>query len=148
MLRATGSVRDLTNFLANGGDATINSLRTPAAFQRTQEWVRALSTNHEDEVRYYVHAGIRPGVPLGQQTAETKLWIRDSFLRHRGQFPKYIVHGHTPTIYLDPQQTMPDVRDNRCNVDTGAGMNGPLSAAIFNDGQTKPIHTISVGVEN
>jgi hypothetical protein len=53
-----------------------------------------------------------------------------------GPFPKYIVHGHTPTIYLDPQQTMPDVRDNRCNVDTGAGMNGPLSAAIFNDCQT------------
>ena len=66
------------------------------------------------------------GRPPDQQTAETKLWIRDSFLRHRGLFPKYIVHGHTPTIYLDPQQTRPDVRDNRCNVDTGAGMNGPF----------------------
>ena len=109
--------------------------------------MRALPTSHEDELRYYVHAGIRPGVPLDQQTAETKLWIRDSFLRHRGPFPKYIVHGHTPTTYLDPQQTMPDVRDNRCNVDTGAGMNGPLSAAIFNDRQTKPIHTISVGAK-
>jgi hypothetical protein len=54
-------------------------------------------------------------VPLDRQTAETKLWIRDSFLRHKGPFPKYIVHGHTPTICLDPQQTMPDMRDNRCN---------------------------------
>ena len=142
MLQATESEGDLANFLANGGDATLTSLRTPAAFRRTQEWVRALSISHEDELRYYVHAGIRPG---DQQTAETKLWIRGSFLRHRGPFPKYIVHGHTPTIYLDPQQTMPDVRDNRCNVDTGGGMNGPLSAAIFNDRQTKPIHTISVG---
>ena len=86
--------------------------------------------------------------PTRGQTAETKLWIRDSFLRHGGPFPKYIVHGHTPTIYLDPQQTMPDVRDNRCNVDTGAGVNGHLSAAIFNEGQTKPIHTINVGGEN
>jgi serine/threonine protein phosphatase 1 len=66
---------------------------------------------------------LRSGVPLDQQTAETKLWIRDSFLCHRGPFPKYIVHGHTPTIYLDPQQTMPDVRDNRCNVDTRQGWN-------------------------
>jgi hypothetical protein len=49
--------------------ATITSLRTPAAFQRTQEWMRALPTNHEDEVSYYVHAGIRPGVPLDQQTS-------------------------------------------------------------------------------
>src|SRR5208282_5969153 len=63
MLRATESERDLANFLANGGDATITSLRTPAAFQRAQEWVRALPTSHEDELRYYVHAGIRPGFP-------------------------------------------------------------------------------------
>ena len=110
--------------------------------------MRGLPTSHEDELRYYVHAGIRPGVPLDQQTAETKLWIRDSFLRHTGPFPKYVVHGHRPTIYFDPQQTTPDVRDNRCNVDTGAGMNGYLSAAIFNDRQTKPIHTISAGAEN
>jgi serine/threonine protein phosphatase 1 len=148
MLRATESERDRTNFLANGGGATITSLCTPAAFRRAQEWMRALPTSHEDELRYYVHAGIRPGVPLDQQTTYTKLWIRDSFLRHKGPFPKYIVHGHTPTIYLDPQQTMPDVRDNRCNVDTGAGANGPLSAAIFNDRQTKPIHTISTGAED
>jgi serine/threonine protein phosphatase 1 len=148
MLRATESERDLTNFLANGGGATITSLCTPAAFRKAQEWMRALPTSHEDELRYYVHAGISPGVPLDQQTAYTKLWIRDSFLRHRGPFPKYIVHGHTPTIYLDPQQTIPDVRDNRCNVDTGAGANGPLSAAIFNDRQTTPIHTISTGAEN
>ena len=63
-------------------------------------------------------------------------------------FPKYVVHGHSPTIYFDPQQKTPDVRDNRCNVDTGAGINGYLSAAIFNDRQTKPIHTISAGAEN
>src|ERR1022692_4564279 len=41
MLQATESERNLTNFLANGGDATITSLRTPAAFRRAQEWVRA-----------------------------------------------------------------------------------------------------------
>lgn len=100
MLRATESERDLTNFLANGGGATITSLGTPAAFRQAQEWMRALPTSHEDELRYYVHAGIRPGVPLDQQTAETKLWIRDSFLRHRGPFPKYIVHGCGATIRM------------------------------------------------
>ena len=148
MLRAAESEVDVTNFLANGGDATIASLRTSAAFRQAQEWARTLPTSHEDDLRYYVHAGIRPRVPIDRQTDNTKLWIRDSFLRHKGSFPKYVVHGHTPTIYLDPQQTMPDVRNNRCNVDTGAGMNGPLSAAIFNDRQTNPIHTISAGAEN
>jgi serine/threonine protein phosphatase 1 len=148
MLRAAESEVDVTNFLANGGDATIASLRTSAAFRQAQEWARTLPTSHEDDLRYYVHAGIRPRVALDQQTDKTKLWISDSFLRHKGPFSKYIVHGHTPTLYLDPQQTMPDVRNNRCNVDTGAGMNGPLSATIFNDRQTNPIHMISVGAEN
>ncbi len=129
------------------GKLMLQIIGSIAEFWRAQEWVHALPPSHDDELRYYVHAGIRPRVPLDQQTDETKLWIRDSFLRHKGPFPKYIVHGHTPSIYLDPQQTMPDVRDNRCNVDTGAGMNGPLSAAIFNDRQTKPIHTISVGAK-
>jgi hypothetical protein len=63
MLRAAESEVDVTNFLANGGDATIASLRTPAAFRQAQEWARTLPTRHEDDLRYYVHAGIRPRVP-------------------------------------------------------------------------------------
>jgi serine/threonine protein phosphatase 1 len=147
MLRATESERDLTNFLFNGGDSTIASLHTPAAFRRAQEWMRTLPTSYEDPLRYYVHAGVRPGIPLDEQTDETKLWIRESFLHHTKPFPKYIVCGHTPTIYSDPRQVTPDIRDNYCNVDTGAGMMGPLSAAIFNDRHAKPIHAISVGAE-
>ena len=37
MLRATESESDFTNFLANGGNATITSLHTPAAFRQAQE---------------------------------------------------------------------------------------------------------------
>ncbi len=108
---------------------------------------RMFQRSSQDPISAYcATAANSRGAPRCPSTAE--LWIRDSFLRHKGPFPKYIVHGHTPTIYLDPQQTMPDVRDNRCNVDTGAGVNWPLSAAIFNDRQTKPIHTISTGAEN
>jgi serine/threonine protein phosphatase 1 len=147
MLCATESEVGRANFLANGGDATIVSLRTAAAFQRAQEWMRELPTSCEDDLRYYVHAGVLPGLALDQQNEQTKLWIRDVFLQHAGPFPKYIVHGHTPTISTNPRQVTPEIRDNRCNVDTGAGMMGPLSAAIFNETQAKPIHTISVGAD-
>jgi serine/threonine protein phosphatase 1 len=147
MLRATESETGRANFLVNGGDATIASLRTAAAFQRAQEWMRELPTSCEDDLRYYVHAGVLPGLALDQQNEKTKLWIRDVFLRHAGAFPKYIVHGHSPTILTNPRQVTPEIRDNRCNVDTGAGMRGLLSAAIFNESQAKPIDTISVGSE-
>ncbi len=100
-----------------------------------------LPTSYEDELRIFVHAGINPGQPLAEQTDDTRMWARDEFLRFPGAFPKYVVHGHTPTLLL-PRS--PEVRENRCNLDTRACFGGAPSAAFFNDSEAKPFHTISV----
>ena len=143
MIDATESAVGEQDFLRNGGDATLESLASAEAFYEAQTWMKTLPTSHEDRLRYYVHAGVRPGVALDRQDDHTRLWIREEFLSHRGRFPKYVVHGHTPTIAIDPAQTTPDIRDNRCDVDTGAGWGAALSAAIFDESQAAPIHTIS-----
>ena len=69
---------------------------------------------------FFVHAGIRPGIPLAQQKEEDLLWIRDEFLDSEERFSKYIVHGHTPV-------REPDIRSNRINIDTGAYATGNLT---------------------
>jgi serine/threonine protein phosphatase 1 len=69
---------------------------------------------------FFVHAGVKPGVPLDQQKEEDLLWIRDEFLQSNESFGKYIVHGHTPVL-------APDVRPNRINIDTGAYATGNLA---------------------
>jgi serine/threonine protein phosphatase 1 len=69
---------------------------------------------------FFVHAGVRPGVPLAAQQPYDLLWIRDEFLTHEGLFPKIIVHGHTPVA-------QPDIRPNRINIDTGAYATGRLT---------------------
>lgn len=68
----------------------------------------------------FVHAGIRPGVPLASQSEHDLLWIRDDFLQHRGDFGKLVVHGHTPV-------RAPEVHPNRINIDTGAYATGQLT---------------------
>jgi len=68
----------------------------------------------------FVHAGIRPGVPLSRQREEDLLWIRDDFLCHEEPFEKVIVHGHTPVME-------PEVRKNRIDIDTGAYATGRLT---------------------
>jgi serine/threonine protein phosphatase 1 len=73
---------------------------------------------------YFVHAGVRPGVPLEQQTEEDLLWIREDFLIHEEQFAKVIVHGHTPV----PDS---DIRPNRINIDTGAFATGRLTCLVL-----------------
>lgn len=62
---------------------------------------------------FFVHAGVRPGLALNQQTEDDLCWIRDEFLESTENFGKYVVHGHTPV-------SVPDIRPNRANIDTGA----------------------------
>jgi serine/threonine protein phosphatase 1 len=69
---------------------------------------------------FFVHAGVRPGIPLRRQRQEDLFWIRDEFLQSNDDFGKFIVHGHTPV-------PKPDLRTNRINIDTGAYATGVLT---------------------
>ena len=40
----------------------------------------------------FVHAGVRPGIPLTDQKESDLLWIREEFLQSEEQFGKYNVH--------------------------------------------------------
>jgi len=69
---------------------------------------------------FFVHAGVRPGVPLNEQEESDLLWIRNEFLDSDANFGKFVVHGHTPVRQLDK-------RRNRINIDTGAYATGNLT---------------------
>lgn len=73
---------------------------------------------------FFVHAGVRPGVPLSAQRSEDMMWIRGDFLDHACPFGKIVVHGHSPV-------SAPDVRTNRINIDTGAFASGRLTCLIL-----------------
>ncbi len=83
---------------------------------------------HETEELIFVHAGIRPGIPMRQQTEHDLIWIRDGFLEDDTDHGKLVVHGHTaleePTHF-----------GNRIDLDSGAGYFRPLTAAVF-EGRT------------
>ncbi|NKX46368.1 metallophosphoesterase [Roseicyclus persicicus] len=72
----------------------------------------------------FVHAGIRPGLPLDAQAAEDLLWIRAPFLSDRRDHGALIVHGHTPVPEVE-------LHPNRLAIDTGAAFGGPLSAVAI-----------------
>jgi serine/threonine protein phosphatase 1 len=69
----------------------------------------------------FVHAGIRPGVPLDRQKPADLRWIRGEFLNDRRQHEHIVVHGHTIA-------DQPQIRDNRIGIDTGAYHSGVLTA--------------------
>ena len=69
----------------------------------------------------FVHAGIRPGVDVDQQSQSDLRWIRDPFLFDDSNHGFVVVHGHTISDEVDE-------RPNRIGIDTGAYRSGVLTA--------------------
>ena len=69
----------------------------------------------------FVHAGVRPDVPLDAQVEADLIWIRAPFLDWPEPFGKMVVHGHTPG-------RVPVTRANRIGIDTGACFTDQLTA--------------------
>ncbi|EAQ01667.1 serine/threonine protein phosphatase family protein [Pseudooceanicola batsensis HTCC2597] len=74
----------------------------------------------------FVHAGIRPGVALKDQSEDDLYWIRGEFLTDSRRHPWLVVHGHTAL-------EAPKHYGNRVNLDGGAGYGRALSVAGFDD---------------
>lgn len=109
-------------FLLNGGDSTMRSYggdpeNIPAAHLR---FLQKLLPKYETPDFLFVHAGIRPLVPVERQELKDLLWIRQEFYQFVGKFPKPIVFGHTPL-----KQVM--LADDRIGIDTGCVYGGKLT---------------------
>lgn len=83
----------------------------------------------------FVHAGLRPGVPIDRQTDEDCLWIRDDFLKSKHRFEKVVVHGHT---WLSGE---PEITADRMGIDTGVYQTGILTAVRLEAGDVEIIQT-------
>lgn len=137
LLAAIGDPAATSWWRGNGGTATLASFGTKAADFLPKDvlaWVAGLPTSFQDERRYYVHAGLRPGRSLSEQTDEDRLWIREPFLTVDYDFGKHVVHGHTPLA-----SGCPETRPHRTNLDTGAVFLGVLTAGIFTDDRGPPV---------
>ncbi len=69
----------------------------------------------------FVHAGIRPGIPLEQQSKTDLRWIREPFLKDGSEHGFTVIHGHTIREEVEE-------RANRIGIDTGAYRSGVLTA--------------------
>lgn len=94
---------------------------------RHQDFVRGLKRTHRLGGYLFVHAGIRPGVPLDQQSEDDLLRIRGDFLSSERAHGFVVVHGHTPARHGA------EVYGNRINIDTGAVFGRRLTCAVLEE---------------
>jgi serine/threonine protein phosphatase 1 len=111
---------DRVTYLFNGGQRTLDSyLNKPNSSgmhpipAEHLEFFRSLRLYYETTDYIFVHAGLRPRVPLESQNSEDLLWIRDKFIDSKYDFGKRVIFGHTPLA-------KPLVEPNKIGIDTGS----------------------------
>jgi serine/threonine protein phosphatase 1 len=136
---ASGDIKAMRMLTRIGGRETILSYgMSPEDYQSCDfdELVRVLvSRVPQDHVQFlssfqdyaevgdylFVHAGIRPGIGISEQSPSDLRWIRSEFLRSRIDHGKMVVHGHSISDEVD-------ICANRIGIDTGAFASGRLAA--------------------
>lgn len=144
MLKFMEEVEIGFSWLMNGGNATLYSYgvalsERPDPEERMNQTQRdliakvperhmaffdSLALSHVEGDYFFVHAGVRPGVPLEAQDEEDLMWIRDGFLESSMRYDKMVVHGHS--IEWQPIET-----HNRIGIDTGAFASGVLTCLVL-----------------
>jgi len=132
----------LRHFLRHGGEETILSYGVDrdtykqASLEELQQMMfravpredLAFIGSFEDQIMMgdymFVHAGILPEAPPEEQKSQDLRWIREPFLSYEGRHSHVIIHGHT----IREEVT---VRPNRIGLDTGAYINGRLTALVL-----------------
>lgn len=147
-----GDRRALRGWLEHGGREALRSYGTPARVALGDDdaaivaelrervpaahvaLLRRLELTRRIGDYLFVHAGIRPGVPVEAQEERDLLWIRSEFLDSRQDHGCVVVHGHSITPEVSE-------RANRIGIDTGAYASGNLTALVLDGDRRRYIAT-------
>jgi len=120
--------KDQMLYVANGGAETIASYVEGGIGRKAfvlpeehLEFLLSLSLYYETEDYIFVHAGLRDGVALKDQSEEDLLWIREEFIYSAFDWNKRIIFGHTAL-------ETPFVTPGKIGIDTGAVYGNRLTA--------------------
>jgi serine/threonine protein phosphatase 1 len=121
---------DESLYLENGGKATLDSYgillsddveKRKAKFPAKHNiFFQSLLPYYETDKYIFVHAGLRPGQQLKNQTLCDLLWIRYEFIESKIDFGKMVIFGHTSFMN-------PFIDKNKIGIDTGAVYGGSLT---------------------
>lgn len=84
------------------------------------QWLTELPAYLVADGCLFVHAGIRPGLPLERQTFRDMTEIREEFWRHAPDCGLTVIFGHTPTFKLGAAPGSLWFAERRIGIDTGA----------------------------
>jgi serine/threonine protein phosphatase 1 len=138
---AFGGLATLNSYGVSGGTGTpaddLNDLRDQLERRLPSthmDFLNACDLYHVDGDYCFVHAGIRPEIPLEEQHRDDLLWIRGDFIDSAVQHEHVVVHGHSITREVE-------MHPNRIGIDTGAFHSGTLTCLVLEDASKRLLQT-------
>jgi serine/threonine protein phosphatase 1 len=120
--------KDQMLYVANGGAETIASYVEGGIGRKAfvlpedhLDFFLSLSLYYQTDDYIFVHAGLRDGVKLSEQSEEDLLWIREEFIYSAYDWNKRVIFGHTAL-------ETPFVTPSKIGIDTGAVYGNKLTA--------------------
>jgi len=122
--------KNLQLWYLNGAGATLRSYGGIEKIPESHlEFFRSTRFYHIIDEKFFVHAGVKPGVLLENQRKSDFLWIRDEFIYSKNPLPGFIViFGHTPF-------EKPLIQPDKIGLDTGCVYGGKLSCMCLESGR-------------
>lgn len=111
---------DIAYLMRQGGIPALDRALQDAVPAHHRQFIEELPSMLTVGDIVFVHAGLKPGVPLLQQRDSDLLWMREPFLTRGPELPLLVVHGHTPV-------KRPFFGNGRIAIDTGAFATGRLT---------------------
>ena len=155
MLTFLDEAQAAEGWLMSGGQTTLESYGVPVSADSDPRalqnalyanlpaahlaFLRGLAPCHIEGDFLFVHAGVRPGVPIAAQDPHDLAWIRDGFLRSKKDHGKVVVHGHSVTF--EPMVFPDRPRPVRIGIDTGAYLTGSLTCLAITGTERRWLRT-------
>lgn len=113
----------------NGMDATLESYGSIFSVPSYHlDFLEETIMFDEEDSYTLVHAGVRPGISMEEQSNKDLLWIRDDFIYSKKPLKdRIVIFGHTPML------SGPLFQKHKIGIDTGCVYGGKLSAVRLED---------------
>ncbi|RED63938.1 serine/threonine protein phosphatase 1 [Cohnella lupini] len=105
----------------------------PEKYRPLVAWIEAMPPYIVEDDFLFVHAGVKPGLPLERQSLRDLTEIREGFWHEKIGLSYTIVFGHTPTNKLGARPGKVWYGDKRLGIDTGAKHGHRLSLVNLSD---------------
>lgn len=163
LIENTATEKETVAFFEKGGVETLASYFQHSNYKSKQHldeirhdmkpfaahisFLKQLPYFYKDEHYLYVHAGLKPGLDLSEQSIHDLLYIKDQFYLYPTSFAKPVIFGHTNTVDIHKSPEIWHGGD-KIGIDGGCAFGYQLNCLELINGEVTHMYHVKSGIKD